>query len=62
MEEINERFGEQVIVHLTQLTDEERAELDTIIQVTGRNGEKPAPVHVENFAEKGTSTVDMRGE
>lgn len=37
LEEINELFGDSVVVHLTHITDEEKAELDAKIQA----GEDP---------------------
>lgn len=32
LEEINEKFGESVEVHLTQLTDQEKAKLDMALE------------------------------
>lgn len=34
LEEINELFGDAVVVHLTHISDEEKAELDATIKAT----------------------------
>ncbi len=45
LEEIGERFGDQVAVHLTDLTDEQRAELDKEIAADKESG---AAIHLES--------------
>ena len=48
LEEINEVFGDEVVVHLTHLTEEERKNLDMVIESDSRDPEKTTAAHVES--------------
>jgi hypothetical protein len=45
LEEIGEKFGDEVLVHLTHITDEERAKLDQAIEAEAK--QLPVTMHVE---------------
>lgn len=49
LEEIGEKFGDEVAVHLTDLTEEERLQLDKVIECEKEGLE---PVHAENQTAK----------
>lgn len=52
LEEIGEKFGDEVVLHLTDLTDEQRAELDREIAA---NKDQSGAVHVESKADQSVS-------
>ena len=47
LEEINELFGDAVVVHLTHISDEEKAELDAKIEASEDLVREPKGVHVD---------------
>ncbi|KAK4944923.1 hypothetical protein LTR10_015842 [Elasticomyces elasticus] len=53
LEEIGEKFGDEIVMHLTDLTDEQRAELDREI---ASNKQQAGAVHVETKAEPNSLT------
>lgn len=55
LEEINEVFGDSVVVHLTHISDEEKAELDAKIKA----GEDPILAAKSARADEVESAVEM---
>lgn len=58
LEEINELFGDDVVIHLTHISDEEKAELDQ--KIVG--GEDPILAAKGASIDEIETTVEMQGK
>jgi hypothetical protein len=55
LEEINEKFGEEVVVHFSNATEKERATLTAAFHAEDEEKRAAGSAHVEDFAHAPTS-------